>query len=383
MAVSLYYVDYGAGNDTTGDGTIGTPWKTIQKALDTITRNATDGDQINIKAGTAQVLAAPLTLATYGTPTDASVLILRGYTSAANDGGIGEIDCGGFTMWTVNTYNYIAMIDLEMHSFGNNHGVNLNAYITLYNCEVHKGASSPGSKFLVRMESAACRILNCHIHSPGSGALGCVGLYAISAMIGNYINVGADSVYGIYASDSQIENNVILCNNTGSVGIEAGGYSIVRNNSLRNLAAGTGSGIYAYSSYAAQITVNNIVVGWSGASGKGFWFPGNPGLVGWNAFYNNTANYTVADQIRVDKRAFDVALAADPFTDAANGDFSLTTAAQVALRSAGWPASYLGAHANTDPHITIGALQYGPTPAAGGGGGPVVGSRIIRGLGAL
>ena len=42
--------------------------------------------------------------------------------------------------------------------------------------------------------------------------------------------------------------------------------------------------------------------------------------------------------------------------------------AVTALRSAGWPASYLGAHANTDPHITIGALQYGPTPAASGGG---------------
>jgi len=27
----------------------------------------------------------------------------------------------------------------------------------------------------------------------------------------------------------------------------------------------------------------------------------------------------------------------------------------------------LGAHANTDPHITIGALQYGPTPTGGGG----------------
>jgi hypothetical protein len=63
-----------------------------------------------------------------------------------------------------------------------------------------------------------------------------------------------------------------------------------------------------------------------------------------------------------------VALAADPFTDAAAGDFSLTEAAQAALRSLGWPATYLGAHANTDPHITIGALQYGPTPAGGGAG---------------
>lgn len=377
MAISQYYVDYGAGNDTTGDGSIGTPWKTIQKALDTITRNATDGDQINVKAGTAQVLAASLTLATYGTPDDASVLTLRGYTSAANDGGIGEIDCGGFKMWTVNTYNYITMIDLEMHSFGDNHGVSLNVYITLFNCEVHRGASSPVNKFLVRMEGAANRILNCHIHSPGSGILGCVGLYSPSAAIGNYINVGANSVYGIYASDSHISDNAILCNNTGAIGIEAGGYNVVRNNSVRNLAAGTASGIYVNSAYATHISANNIVVGWSGTGGEGILISGNPGLIGYNAFYNNTANYTVGDQIRIDERANDVALAADPFTDAANGDFSLTTAAQAALRSAGWPASYLGAHANTDPHITIGALQYGPTPAASGG----VTRRVMRLLG--
>ena len=53
-------------------------------------------------------------------------------------------------------------------------------------------------------------------------------------------------------------------------------------------------------------------------------------------------------------------------------------AAKTALRSLGWPASYLGAHANTDPHITIGPMQYGPTPAAGGGGFPILGGSVVR-----
>jgi hypothetical protein len=106
-------------------------------------------------------------------------------------------------------------------------------------------------------------------------------------------------------------------------------------------------------------------------------------MLGYNAFYNNANNYKDADNIWYDLRANDVALIADPFTDAANGDFSLTDAAKAVLRSLGWPASYLGAHANTDPHITIGPMQYGPAVAAGGGGGPVIGSRLIRGIGAL
>ena len=150
-------------------------------------------------------------------------------------------------------------------------------------------------------------------------------------------------------------------------------------NIVYNSAAGTNSGI-KFDNMSNSTAFNNLVVGFSGTGGEGITV-GNNVLVGHNAFYNCTANYTVADVTDIDLTANDVSLGADPFNDAANGDFSLTAAAKAALRSAGWPAAYLGAHANTDPHVTIGALQYGP--AAPGGGGPVVGSRIIRGVGAV
>jgi len=73
----------------------------------------------------------------------------------------------------------------------------------------------------------------------------------------------------------------------------------------------------------------------------------------------------------------DVALAADPFTDAENGDFSLTTAGKAALRGQGWPGAYLGANAATDGHVTIGAIQYGEAEA-GGGGFPKIASLLGR-----
>jgi hypothetical protein len=63
--------------------------------------------------------------------------------------------------------------------------------------------------------------------------------------------------------------------------------------------------------------------------------------------------------------ATNVALAADPFTDAANGDFSLTAAAKTALAAKGFPLAYLGAHANTVPNLNIGPIQM----AASTGGG--------------
>ena len=94
MAITNYYVDP-AINANSGTGTLGDPFGDLQYALNTITRNATDGDRINIKAGTAEVMAAAISLTTYGTPAQAAPLIFQGYTSAQGDGGIGEINNGG------------------------------------------------------------------------------------------------------------------------------------------------------------------------------------------------------------------------------------------------------------------------------------------------
>ena len=75
-----------------GAGTVGDPYGDLQHALDTMTRDATNGDRINIKAGTDEILAGVIDLTTYGTPSSAAHLVFQGYTSAAGDGGIGGID---------------------------------------------------------------------------------------------------------------------------------------------------------------------------------------------------------------------------------------------------------------------------------------------------
>ena len=76
---------------TQAAGTALLPFHTVQGALDLTTRNATDGDRINVKAGTADTLNATLSYTTYGTPVSGAILIIQGYTSTAGDGGIGEI----------------------------------------------------------------------------------------------------------------------------------------------------------------------------------------------------------------------------------------------------------------------------------------------------
>jgi hypothetical protein len=367
VALTAYFVDP-AINGNSGTGTIGDPYGDLQYALNTVTRDATNGDIFHVKAGTAEVLAAALTLATYGTPTAAAPLVLRGYTSAANDGGVGEINCNGVTMWAATTYDFVTLIDLEMHTFGNNNGVGLRNYCHLVRCEVHKGASTPSGKTLVNL-SGYVAVVGCYIHdghtnstsvAVSTGALVAHNYLAgfdgagistnnAATITGNIINLGANVSSGGIVHASSNPTNVI-----GNVI-----YSSVANTGI-GINVGNSSGRYC------NLVINNIVIGFSGVGGDGI--TGAAGsfavVAGYNAYYNNTTNNSIP--VTYNDLGNDVSLSADPFTDAANGDFSLTAAAKTALRSLGWPASYLGAHANTDPHITIGPLQYGPTPAASG-----------------
>lgn len=351
---------------TQHDGTALLPWRSLQGAFDLLTRNAADGNQVNLKAGAANVNDAALDLNEViagSALVGAAPLIVRGYTAAANDGGIGEIDCGGATMWADTTYDYVVLADLEIHTFGDNNGIYLDNTCSLIRCEIHKGASAPAAKRLIRLSSVS-RVVGCYVHDIGTGIGYAVDFGTATQCVAyaNYIALGATSEgYGIYGGAAY--GNIVVCANTAAYGIypldDASG------NTAYNSAAGTNWGIGVLSGSVIRMRMNNIVEGWSGVGGRGLNI-NNAGFVGYNAFYNNTAAYGVSDQIFLDLTANDINLAASPFTNAANGDFSLTDAGKTALRGVGWPAAYLGAHANTDGHITPGAVQYGEAEAGGG-----------------
>jgi len=377
VAITHYYCRATNGADVAGQGTTHmTAYKTPQFALDDIGathgRNTVDGDQINIcdtAVEGANVLAAPLTLATYGTPIEAAPLILRGYTAVANDGGMAEIDCGGAIMWA-SAYGYVGSIDIEAHTFGDNNGIVLGSNCTFYQVRAHKGASSPSGKTLITAGLMAM-FAGCHVYDAGGGAaIGIKSASSYSRFVGNYVDLGASAGAGsvgisgggggVYGQSAEF--NIVRCSHSGQAGILVTYNSTVNGNVVVNTAAGTTYGISAYGRNPSTV-LNNIVVGFSGVGGVGITTPFFMETVGYNAFYNCTTNHNIA-KILIDETAHDVALAADPFVDAAGGNFALTDAAKLALRSAGWPASYLGAA--TDPHITIGAVQYGDAEAGGG-----------------
>ncbi|MDD4308715.1 MAG: hypothetical protein PHU53_07930 [Thermoplasmata archaeon] len=355
-------------------GTALLPWRSLQGAFDLCTRNATDGNQVNLKSGTPHVNAAALDLATFisgGALGASAPLIVRGYTAAANDGGVGEINCGGYTMWVDATADYIIMADLEIHSGGDNDTVAMDLACMLFRCEVHEGASTPSAtKYLVKLSGNYSNIIGCYIHdTPARG----INTGAYGYVYGNYI---ADcDVYGLVASGNGnvVEGNVVKLSAAGAIGLYGAslGTRLIRN-AVYNSAAGTAGGI-AFTN-TNGLAMNNTVEGFSGAGGKGIYSTVDGPIYGFNGFYNNTAPYAIIDMTFIDLTANDIALAASPFTDPANGDFSLTAAGKTALRGLGWPAAYLGAHASTDGHVTIGPVQYGEAEA-GGSGGMLVGNK--------
>lgn len=375
MAITDHYVDPGGGNDTTGDGSIGTPWATVQKALDTITRDATNGNRINIKAGTADVLGAALTLATYGTPSAGAPLVIQGYTSAAGDGGIGEISGGGtYAIFLTVSNSYkgnIRWVDLKLGNTGGQVILGLGGAPTSYvvNCEFH--TSSSATPLEINGSSYDIFVIGC--------------LFS-NSLTGNYsLRIDRGVVYGcrfvktggtscIYNFGLvHIFNSVFdISTDTSLAAITTAGTShcFVANNTIYSASANTSTAI----NFGSGFMFNNVIVGYSGAGGTAI-ASNDLGINGANAFYNCTTGQGAASKWRKDLAA-NLSLASDPYIDAANDDFKIDGDSDASETA--WPSLFYGAVANAQD---IGAVQAGA--GAGGGGGPVVGSRIIRGLGAI
>jgi len=283
MAMTDYYVDPSiAGNS--GTGTIGDPYGDLQYALNSVTRNTTDGDRFNIKAGTAEVLSGTLSFATYGVPNVGASVVFQGYTSSQGDGGIGEIDGNGNNISTNSNVNYV---DLELHN----------------------GAAA-GNLVTV---TGAC-IVNCEVHDANNG----IGMGAYSSA--ESVNIYDCGTYGIYmtgdsharncyirsrSTDSNgamttciyndgrpgnVTNCIISCDSTtnGIDNFDDG--DIVSNCSILS-AGGTGFGIRIGTAGIGSGAWNNLIEGFSGTGGDGiFWQDASPneakGIVANNTIYD-------------------------------------------------------------------------------------------------
>lgn len=262
MAMSEYYVDPSGGNDTTGDGTVGTPWKTVQKALDSITQNTTDGDRINVKDTADDVLTAQLDFSTIGVYNLTYGLLIQGYTSTAGDGGIGGISGGGTTGIITTSRNYIGFKDMHLHNTGANAILNVDRGV-LDNCEF-SNSSSTGN--IVTLTEGG--VYNCYFHDTDGSALAA----GLATVLGCYFKAGAtyemDECVSVTSQGTDIQRCIFSVDGATTAIYSLGApFRAVGNSILSD--GGTGTGILAGGNNYASMISDNVIEGFSGTGGKG------------------------------------------------------------------------------------------------------------------
>lgn len=282
--VSHCYIDP-AINANSGTGTIGDPYGDLQYALDTEVLDTAAGNQFNIKAGTDEIMTAPMDFSTLGTFSVSRRLIFRGYTAAANDGGIGGISGNGSVSIVSTSSDGMAFIDLHCHNSGSTTILAPDRNVLLLNCEFDNTSGSG----VVCSNYSVCH--NCYFHDIGN-----IGLDdgPTSLISNSFFENGTKSFVRAVSTGGHCRNLAISIDGASDGILMANGGTVENCSILSN--GGTGNGIRA--SGAPNNICGNIIEGFSGSGGYGINFDASddPWLVALNAFFNcDTELDTVTD----------------------------------------------------------------------------------------
>jgi len=309
-----------------GSGAIGDPYGDLQYALNTVTRDSTNGDQFNIKAGAAEILSAVLSLTTYGTPTSTAPLIFRGYTSAANDGGIGDIDGNNGNFQILAATASVTFIDLKLHNTGSADIIGLSSDGCVQQCELYDSTGDG-----IQFGASRCTVIGNHFHDISNYGVN-MNAAASCLVKWNYFKNGSSkkflSAIRAPGSTSTIEANIISVDGS-SDGIEAVSNtalaSVIQNNSILS-SSGTGVGIELNDTdRRATAIANNLVEGFSGTGGVGVKFSGgsqNAAFYGGHGVYNCATAYdTNTDEVMLNAGDNET-LGATPFGKSGSDTFA-------------------------------------------------------------
>lgn len=327
MAVSEVYVDPSIAADS-GAGTVGDPYGDLEYAIEQTTFDTTNGTRVNIKAGTAEVLAATLDTAMANAvttpawvPSASARCIFQGYTTAAGDGGLGSISGGGsVSIMNSATADFIDFIDMDLHTTGSNDILYIGDNCTVIKCKLH-GTTATAWQGILRST-----ISQSYIYDVTGNFEGLYSNNGQSEIKNNFIEYGGTLSAVRVQTQGLVTGNIIKITNTGcdrAIQLVTSNYSTVQYNSIYSSVACTGIGIDAGTSHC-EVT-NNLVEGFSGVGGVGIdtATAGRAVLSGGNAVYNCTTAYEAGDPKFVAEAMGDnETLSASPFNDAANDDFS-------------------------------------------------------------
>lgn len=368
--MAAIYYDYNTGNDSTGTGSTGNPYKTPQKAV-----NVANGGDIIYGANT---LAAPIASGGlrfdtgFGSSQNANAtsrpLVFlpwdRGGSIVTPHPVLGNIPSfrfdasavtSGQSLWNTAsrpTYVYIYGLDIDdLQGSGQTEGS-----WRFLRCGGDASALASGKALISLGGSGGGSVEECYIRNVPSAAYGIL-TGVQQDVIGNYIDGVDAGGIGISGSGSVIMN---ILRDVAGTGIGNGYQAHIRYNTIvGDGATASAIGIEVGADGLGTIT-DNIIANFAGGGAAGIKAASAYLLarMGNNAFYNNTANISgTITAILEDLTADDIDLTADPFIDAAGENYALRgTSEAIRAAIALWPGS------ETVKRAHIGAVQS----AAGG-----------------
>lgn len=329
MAITQVYVDPSIA-DNSGAGTKISPHGDLQYSLDRSGMDYTkgaNGTQINIKAGTAEVLTAKLDFSIFGAaPTEAANVTFRGYTTDENDGGIGEVNVNGETSFINEiSMDYIRIFDLYLHG-SSGVMIRLDNSAVIINCRIEDAVIGIQVDLYGWIE--ANQLTNI-------GGTQCIQVTGDSSVHANYYQHHATKqptyVIGLLGiRDSAYRNIISLGGNSNGIRIASEKQTVVHNSLL---AAGTTGGgiVFAANSTDSHIIKNNIISGFSGTGGDGINFATTVRALayyGGNAFYDcETDELNIGDALGFPFPGTSIlrdneSLGADPFAKSGSDTFA-------------------------------------------------------------
>lgn len=354
VAVTTATVDRnaGTGGSTGGTGNLGGALLT----LGTAAANYVDGNDIWVKSGTYTITSS-VTFNTSG-PNFYDPCRLLGYGSARGDGGRPTISTSSaIIMITVNSvYFVIDGFILSGLSGTTTRGIQLDGGRNwVKNCKIDGAGAAGAANGGIRIGTARCLVENCEIaNAEGAGAINIAASQCVvrACYIHDWTGAGISSGdLSLSVIDTVIDTcslDGIICYYDPLIFSNCTIYGC--RDGIRLDAGGTGG-----------MAVRNCILAGNSGYGLNIVTSGSAGTYTIAcAFYNNTSG----DRNNTTAGPGDMSLSADPFVNAASGNFALNTTSGggAAARAAGLPGAFPGGLTTSYPDI--GAAQHQESPVS-------------------
>lgn len=366
-----FYCDWTNGNDTTGNGTSGNPYKTIEKIASLTSGVGTSGNRLFVANTAAQIASA--TGAAWGTGWTVSDAISNPLLILPWDTG------GNITLTTPNGL----VIDPAFEWDGNDACASLAT--DLIGITIFGGYLHSTTNFVWNPNTAgASHLVCCKIEDSGGtslvdgGLVHCIGCHFVGDASSSQDGLAGIVGGALYNYFDDLTGKGLIMGSAGAVAIgnvfrncDEGGISITTSanavafNTIVGNSSTNNYGVLLGSAADAILMLENIIQGHSGTGGTGIKNTAGavPVLLMGTSFYNNTTNHDISPQL---EHAADTE-ADDPLVDAAGGDFSVEVASDA------YHASHLG------PDVANrGASQLENASGGSTGIAALVGGALVR-----